>query len=244
MGEDQRNEIAQACGTGQEENERRGEGQAVGARQGTMEAGAGGRADGSMKVVHETPNETPRMKPARSASPDPESVSVSSLKKARFPRNPSHSKSQGIGRLIVNAAGPNKDLEAALLMKLREICLALPEVVETVKWGHPTFEAGKKIFAVLDHYHGRLCIAFRTSMEEQQKLCRDERFFPAPYAATRGWVCLRADGKLNWSEVRDLILASYRLAALKRMLRTLDGNSGTATRGRGFKGLELFTADE
>jgi len=98
-------------------------------------------------------------------------------------------------------------------MKLRGICLPLPEVVETVKWGHPTFEAGKKIFAVLDHYHGRSCIAFRTSMEEQKKLCRDERFFPAPYAANRGWVCLDAEGKLNWSEVRDLILASYRLAA-------------------------------
>src|SRR5207244_1293762 len=25
----------------------------------------------------------------------------------------------------------------------------------TVKWGHPTLEAGKKIFAVLDHYEGR-----------------------------------------------------------------------------------------
>ena len=143
---------------------------------------------------------------------------MSSPKKARSPRVPSHSKSQGIGTLINNAAPPpNKILEAALLMKLREICLALPEVVETVKWGHPTFQAGKKIFAVLDHYHGRLCIAFRTSMEEQKRLCRDERFFPAPYAAKRGWVCLCAERELNWSEVRDLILVSYRLTALNRM---------------------------
>src|SRR5437016_11220301 len=140
---------------------------------------------------------------------------MSSAKKARSPRA-SHSKRQGIGTLINNAAPPNRGLEAALLMKLREICLALPEVVETVKWGHPTFQAGKKIFAVLDHYHGQLCIAFRTSLEAQKRLCRDERFFPAPYAATKGWVCLSAEGKLNWSEVRDLILASYRLAALKR----------------------------
>ncbi len=140
----------------------------------------------------------------------------------------SHSRSQGIGTSINNAAPPNKILEAALLMKLRQICLALPEVVETVKWGHPTFEAGQKIFAVLDHYHGRPCIAFRTSMAEQKKLCRDERFFPAPYAAKRGWICLRAEGELNWSEVRDFILASYRLAALKHMLRTLDGKSSKA----------------
>src|SRR5438876_11108320 len=100
---------------------------------------------------------------------------MSSPKKAFSPRKVSHSKGKGIGVLINNADPPNKSLEATLLMKLREICLALPGVVETVKWGHPTFEAGKKIFAVLDNYHGRHCIAFRTSMEEQKSLCRDER---------------------------------------------------------------------
>jgi len=111
---------------------------------------------------------------------------MSSPKKTPSPRKVSHSKGQGIGTMVNNEVAPKKGLHAALLIKLREICLALPEVVETIKWRHPTFEAGKKIFAVLDHYHGRPCIAFRTSMEEQKKLCRDERFFPAPYAAKRG----------------------------------------------------------
>src|ERR1017187_5959712 len=142
---------------------------------------------------------------------------MNSPKKTPSSRKLSHSKSRGIGTLINEATLAKKGLNAAILMKLREICLALPEAVETVKWGHPTFEAGKKIFAVLDYYHGRTCIAFRTSMEEQKKLCRDERFFPAPYAATRGWVCLCTDGTINWSEVRDILLVSYRLAAHKRM---------------------------
>jgi len=166
---------------------------------------------------------------------------MSSPNKARFPPKLSQSKSQGIGTLIKNAVPSNKRLEAALLMKLRGICLALPEVVETVKWGHPSFEAGKKIFAVLDHYHGEPCIAFRTSMAEQKKLCRDERFFPAPYAAKQGWVCLCTKGKLNWSEVRHLILASYRLAALKRMLRALDGKSSRAENAGAFIGSQTFT---
>jgi len=161
---------------------------------------------------------------------------MSSPKKAPLARKPAQSKRQSIGTLINQAALPNDRLEAAVLMRLREICLALPEAVETIKWGHPTFEAGKKIFAVLDHYHGRFCIAFRTSLEEQKKLRRDERFFPAPYAAARGWVCLRADGQLNWSEVRDLLLVSYRLAALKRMLKVLDA-SGTIASGRSQTGL-------
>jgi predicted DNA-binding protein (MmcQ/YjbR family) len=51
--------------------------------------------------------------------------------------------------------------ESVLLTRLRQVCLGFPEVRETVKWGYPTFEAGKKMFAVLDHYEGRPCIAFR-----------------------------------------------------------------------------------
>jgi predicted DNA-binding protein (MmcQ/YjbR family) len=167
---------------------------------------------------------------------------MSPPKKAPLPRKLSQSKSRGIGTLINEAPLAKKGLDAVILLKLREICLALPEAVETVKWGHPTFEAGKKIFAVLDYYHGRTCIAFRTSMEEQKELCRDERFSPAPYAAKRGWVCLCADGPMNWSEVRDIILVSYRLAALKRMLRLLDA-SGTTSSGRSHSGLAKMTTD-
>jgi predicted DNA-binding protein (MmcQ/YjbR family) len=129
-----------------------------------------------------------------------------------------------LGQLINDATAPAKGLDAELLRRLREICLALPEAKETVKWGHPTFEAGKKIFAVLDHYHGQPCIAFRTPKDEQKKLQRDKRFFPAPYASAQGWFCLRADGELNWTEVRGLTVASYRLVALKRMLVALSGS--------------------
>jgi predicted DNA-binding protein (MmcQ/YjbR family) len=169
---------------------------------------------------------------------------MSSPKNALLPRSLSPSKSQGIGTLIHEAALAKKELDAAILMKLREFCLALSEAVETVKWGHPTFEAGKKVFAVLDHYHGRPCIAFRTSMEKQKKLCRDQRCFPAPYAATRGWVCLCADGQMNWSEVRDILLVSYRLAALKRMLSLLEA-SGATSSGRSRTGLaKVATASE
>ena len=168
---------------------------------------------------------------------------MSPPKKAPSPRKLSRCKSHGIGTLINESAPARKGLAAAILLKLREICLALPEAVETVKWGHPTFEAGKKIFAVLDHYHGRPCIAFRTSMEEQKQLCRDQRFFPAPYAAERGWVCLCADGRMNWSEVRGLLLVSYRLAALKRMLRLLDA-CGTASSGRFRPGLAKVTKEQ
>ena len=113
--------------------------------------------------------------------------------------------------------------ETLLLARLRRICLSFPEVRETVKWGHPTFEAGKKIFAVLDSYQGRTCIAFRAPRETLPSLLSDERFYEAPYGARHGWVCMHADGYINWREVTELLLASYRQVAITCMLTALEG---------------------
>ena len=112
--------------------------------------------------------------------------------------------------------------ESSVLARLRKVCLRLPEVRETVKWGHPTFEAGKKIFAVLDRYDGRPCIAFRAPLEKVDELLADVRFTEAPYAARFGWVCLNVEGLIDWAEVERLVHGSYRLVALKRMLAALD----------------------
>ena len=105
---------------------------------------------------------------------------------------------------------------------LRKLCLGLPEVRETVKWGNPTFEAGKKMFAVLDQYDGKLCLAFRADLKKGKALLADKRFFAAPYAARHGWICLRADGPIDRNEVFGLVQDSYCLVALKRMLAALD----------------------
>ncbi len=111
-----------------------------------------------------------------------------------------------------------------LLEHLRSICLSLPEVTEALKWGHPTFLAGKKMFAVLDTYEGEPCIAFRVPPERWDALLEDDRFYPAPYAARHGWVCMRAGGRIDWRDVEGLLQESYRLVALKRMLAALDAD--------------------
>jgi predicted DNA-binding protein (MmcQ/YjbR family) len=112
---------------------------------------------------------------------------------------------------------------ATVLDKLRVICLALPEARETITFGHPTFQAGKKTFAVLEEYRGELCIVFKTELPVQQALIKSPRFFAAPYIGKHGWVSLRAGGALDWKEIRDLVLGSYRLVAHKRMVAALDG---------------------
>lgn len=113
--------------------------------------------------------------------------------------------------------------ESDLLALLRQVCLGFPEVRETVKWGHPTFETGKKMFAVLDRYEGRPCIAFRANPERLETLLADRRFFEAPYAARHGWICMHTDRPIDRREVEELLRDSYRIVARKRNLAALDG---------------------
>src|SRR5262249_49907113 len=106
--------------------------------------------------------------------------------------------------------------EDKVLAKLREICLALPGVQEVKTWGHPTFQAGKKSFAVLDTYNGHLCICLKMTLALQQLLLEDPRFFKTPYSGNQGWVSLIADGRLNWKEVQRLVRESHALVARRK----------------------------
>ena len=109
-----------------------------------------------------------------------------------------------------------------VLKRLRAICLGLPEAVECVTFGHPTFRAGKKTFAVYEEYKGQLCIAFKVDPRHKDIFLSDPRFFRTPYVGKHGWVSLKFSGRMNWTEVRHLMIESYRLVASRRMLSCLD----------------------
>ncbi len=111
------------------------------------------------------------------------------------------------------------------LAKLRKQCLSLPETNEVVTWGHPTFRAGKKAFAVLEDYEGTPSLALRIGLDRQEQLLTDHRFFETPYAARFGWVSLRLDSATDWDEVENLVGDAYRTVALQRMLKALDGHA-------------------
>jgi predicted DNA-binding protein (MmcQ/YjbR family) len=108
------------------------------------------------------------------------------------------------------------------LAKVRAICLAFPESREVEAWGHPTFRAGKKMFAAFGGEAGDKSLGLKVGFERQDELLRDERFFPTPYAAHQGWVSLRIDGDTDWDEVSALAREAYRQVALQRMLKALD----------------------
>ncbi len=117
----------------------------------------------------------------------------------------------------------NKGSDKAL-QRVRSICLALPEAGEVEAWGHPTFRAGKKMFAAFGQDEEGPVLGMKMSYERQDELLEDKRFYPTPYAARMGWVSLRINARTNWNEVNDLLHEAYRQVALKRMLKALDGS--------------------
>src|SRR5271163_1915027 len=119
---------------------------------------------------------------------------------------------------------PTSAYERAL-KQLRSLCLVLPEAVEIEAWGHPTFRAGKKMFAAFgEGVEGQegLSLGVKVGFDRQEELLKDGRFYPTPYAAHQGWVSLKIDGKTDWAEVKGLLLEAYRQVALKRMIKALD----------------------
>jgi predicted DNA-binding protein (MmcQ/YjbR family) len=111
------------------------------------------------------------------------------------------------------------------LKQVRSLCLALPETSEVEAWGHPTFRAGKKMFAAFGEGDEGLTIGLKVGHERQEELLKDERFFPTPYAAHQGWVSLRLGDATDWNEVGRLVREAYRQVALRRMLAALDGQA-------------------
>jgi predicted DNA-binding protein (MmcQ/YjbR family) len=109
------------------------------------------------------------------------------------------------------------------LIRVSEICLALPEAARTSIGDHFSFGVRDKKFAYyLDNHHGDgiVAVCFKTVPGENEVLLASDasRFYSPAYIGPRGWVGLRLDvGKIDWVEVADFLTDSYRLAAPKRL---------------------------
>lgn len=115
-----------------------------------------------------------------------------------------------------------------ILTRLREVCLALPEVTERLSHGSPTwFVRGKKTVATyVDNHHGdgRLAIWCPAPPGVQGALVTEEpdRFFVPAYVGHRGWLGVRLDRDLDWDEVAGIVEDAYRLVAPKKLVAELD----------------------
>lgn len=115
------------------------------------------------------------------------------------------------------------DPQHPLVVRLREVCLRYPESIEVEAWGRPTFRAGKKIFVVAgSSMDVPLSIVFKPDPEDDPALRQDPRIYVPPYFGPSGWLAIGLDAGVDWSEIAELVDASYRQVALKRQLTALD----------------------
>ncbi len=124
-----------------------------------------------------------------------------------------------------------RSTEDLRLTRLTEITLTLPEATRLVHGSHAQFLVRKKTFAYfLDNHHGDGIVAVTCKVLPGDNKALVEanprRFYLPSYIASKGWVALRLDvGKIDWEEVRELLLGSYLLVAPKRLAEQVKADS-------------------
>ena len=115
------------------------------------------------------------------------------------------------------------------LGRVREICLALPEVNERLSHGSPTFFIrDKKTFVTfLDDHHGdgRLALWVAAPPGVQSELVEQEpeRFFRPPYVGAKGWLGVYLDvPDVDWDELDAIVRDAYRQIAPAKLAALLD----------------------
>jgi hypothetical protein len=111
----------------------------------------------------------------------------------------------------------------SILQRLTAIALALPEARCELSGPHASFRVRKKIFAYfLNNHHDDEIVGVTCKVlpGENAALAKAQpkRYYLPAYIGPRGWVALRLDfPRIDWPEVRELLLTSYLLTAPKRL---------------------------
>jgi predicted DNA-binding protein (MmcQ/YjbR family) len=125
------------------------------------------------------------------------------------------------------------------IIRLRKLCLALPDAHEVEAWGEPTFRVRNKIFAMYadagnHHGGGRPAVWLKAAPGDQEAMvaAAPDCFFAPPYVGPKGWIGVWLDGVVEWDDVADFVRDSYRLVAPKRLCASLDSETPPGPGGR------------
>jgi hypothetical protein len=116
----------------------------------------------------------------------------------------------------------------AAVERVRQICMALPEVTERLSHGAPTwFIRGKKTFATVwaDHHgDGHLGLVCPAPPGVQEELVATEpaRFYRPAYVGHRGWIGVDLAVDPDWDEIAGVCADAYRTVAPKKLALLLD----------------------
>lgn len=114
------------------------------------------------------------------------------------------------------------------LDRVREVCLALPEVFEKTSHGAPCFfiKKGKQLAAFADHHHGADFVALWVPQPDGAQDALLERdpavYFVPPYVGGRGWIGVKLGPDTDWGEVAEVVEEGYRKVAKKTLVARLD----------------------
>ncbi len=111
--------------------------------------------------------------------------------------------------------------------RIREFCLSLPHVTETLNWGHHLVywvgsrEMGGKMFAMTDlEGAGNGVLWFHCGAERFYELVEREGIEPAPHLTRAYWVAVERWDALRPREIEDELRRAHALILAKLPKRT------------------------
>lgn len=115
------------------------------------------------------------------------------------------------------------------LARVRTLAASLPGGAEKISHGRPAFYT-KKVFAYYGGSrkddrgwieHGR-SLVIQPDPDDRRALVDEPRVYIPAYLGASGWVGVDLDEATDWTEITELLDASYRLTAPKRDIARLD----------------------
>lgn len=124
------------------------------------------------------------------------------------------------------------DDDDPVLARVRSLAMDLPGAAEKVSHGRPAFYT-TKVFA---YFGGSLkidgewvqhpnALIVQPDSADRRALLEEDRVFVPAYLGPSGWIGVDLDDDTDWSEVAELLDASYRSTATKRAIAELDARA-------------------
>ncbi|HEX9422387.1 MAG TPA: MmcQ/YjbR family DNA-binding protein [Pyrinomonadaceae bacterium] len=107
------------------------------------------------------------------------------------------------------------------LERVRRICMALPETVEKISHGEPTFFVRKRVFAMCSNNHhndGHIAVLLPAAIGVQAALIQanPEKFYRPPYVGVRGWIGVELD-RVDDEELALHVQEAWQLIAPEKL---------------------------
>ena len=108
------------------------------------------------------------------------------------------------------------------LNRVRRICLSLPDTMEKLSHGEPTFFVRKKVYVMFANNHhndGHIAIWLPVAPGSQATLVGTwpSTFFIPPYVGVKGWVGIELD-RLSDEDLAAHIVQAWRMIAPRKLL--------------------------